>query len=103
MCTAASIPADEVLAGLRRTIRQTPGAVLVKSFGCLGPCGTSAVVVVQRRRADRAANPGGLGPAVWIGVGDDSTLAHVAVWVGAGGPGAAPMPGAVDDAVIALT
>ena len=100
-CTSARIPSKKVLDGLRTSVRGTPGAVLVGSFGCLGVCDSSAVVVVQRRR-EHTADPDRSSPIVWIAVGDDSTLADVAAWVAAGGPGTAPMPPTIDNALIAL-
>lgn len=60
----------------------------VRVSDCLGPCERSDVLVVLPASAGRARG----GQPTWLGCADDGTLASIAAWVEAGGPGLAPIP-----------
>jgi (2Fe-2S) ferredoxin len=69
----------------------------VRVSDCLDVCDQSNVVVVQPSAEGRRRG----GRPTWLGlVNDESSLADVAAWIGAGGPGIAPIPGPLELNVI---
>lgn len=76
-----------------RALRSRLGAGAVRTVDCLGPCGDSNVMVVLPSGAGRRRG----GRATWLGfVLSDDALDDVTGWIGAGGPGLAPIPGTLD-------
>ncbi len=70
--------------------------VPVRTSKCLGICFQANVVVVQPSREGRAAG----GRPVWLGqLTRDELLDAVDDWIFEGGPGIAPLPGALEDHV----
>lgn len=84
---------DGQLELLRRTRDPAGRAVPVRVADCLGPCAEGNIVVVHPSPAGRrrGARP------VWLGfVNDDQAIELLREWISAGGPGAAPMPIALE-------
>ncbi|WP_157017874.1 (2Fe-2S) ferredoxin domain-containing protein [Cryptosporangium arvum] len=79
---------------LRAAVRETSGAVLIRSQGCLGPCVWAPVALVAPR-----SDPGG-GPLAATMLGPlhhPADLHSLADWVRGGGPSAAPLPAQLRD------
>ena len=60
----------------------------VRTSECLGPCEQADVVVVRPSPEGRRRG----GRPVWFGLVDEYALELLTEWVGAGGPGIAPVP-----------
>lgn len=108
-CGTGPIDQAENLRQLGRVIARSNDGVLIRSLGCLGPCGHAPIVTVTRRpgpHADRertqTACPGPAGITVWTTLADPDQLDRLKGWIEAGGPGVAPLPGELDPAVIAI-
>lgn len=99
-CEGVRFPPRRILDELGPTIQRTVGGILVSSFGCLGPCAGGKVVVVVHRRPDQSLDTSPASPAVWVAIRDAVTAGGLASWIADGGPGQAPMPPGVDEAII---
>ncbi len=76
-----------------RALRSRLGAGAVRTADCLGPCGDSNVLVVLPSGTGRRAG----GRPAWLGfVLSDAAVDDVVTWLGAGGPGVAPIPATLD-------
>lgn len=85
------------LVRLRRFARAHPAIALVRTTECLGPCADANVIVVRPSAAGRRNG----GRPVWLGlVLDHAAVDLLETWVGAGGPGLAPLPACLDLHVI---
>ena len=86
------------LAWLRRLPHDDHDGVAVRTSECLGPCAQANVLVVRPSPAGRRRG----GRPVWFGfVGDARALELLADWLGAGGPGLAPLPAELELHVVA--
>ena len=108
-CSASPNDQTENLRQLRRVIARSTGGVLIRSLGCLGPCGHAPVVTVTGRFGPHAGRertqtdcrrPAGI--TVWTTLTEPGQLDRLKAWIEAGGPGVAPLPDELDHAVTAI-
>lgn len=108
-CSRAQPVPGEVLRRLGTAVALTTGGVLVRALHCLGPCGHAPVVTLTRRHGrppddapPTTGQPTWAGITVWASLAQAGHLDHTHTWIRAGGPGAAPLPGDLDTAIIAI-
>lgn len=87
---------DDTLRRLGPAVAATSGGILIRSLGCLGACPHAPIAVVNQRDA--------LVPniTVWFTIDAPCTVAQIAEWVQAGGPGTASMPAHLDKTIITI-
>ena len=108
-CSTSPNDQTKNLRQLGRVIGRSSGGVLIRSLGCLGPCGHAPVVTVTGRLGPHAGRertqtecPGPAGITVWTTLTEPGQLDRLKVWIEAGGPGVAALPDELDPAVIAI-
>ena len=108
-CSTSPDDQAQIHRQLGRVIARSNGGVLIRSFGCLGPCGHAPVVTVTRRLGPHASReqthingrrPTGI--TVWTSLTEPGQLDRLTAWIQTGGPGVAPLPDELDPAVIAI-
>lgn len=108
-CTTSTHNPDDTVRRLGPAIAASSGGILIRSLACLGACPYAPVAIVNQREAagckpstchPSAQHAGGL--TVWINIEAPSTVARIARWVQAGGPGVAPMPADLDENIITI-